>query len=227
MLSLFSYWPTLLQGFSLTCLLMCVSLLAGLVLALLFTAGSLANNFFLRKSLDGLVFFIRGTPLLIQFFLIYYGLAQFELIRLSFLWPFLREPFACAVLALSLNSACYTTVILQAALRAIPENEVSACTALGMSKWLAYRRIIFPRALRFALPAYGNEVIMLLKSTSLASAITLLDLMGVTQQLLAKTYEAVELYLLVGLIYLLLYGCINFIFKKLTARFNLCLHYGA
>ena len=136
---------------------------------------------------------------------------------MSFLWPFLREPFACAVLALSLNSACYTTVILQAAMRTIPQNEVSACTALGMSKWLTYRRIIFPRAIRFVLPAYGNEVIMLLKSTSLASAITLLDLMGVTQQLLAQTYQPVELYLLVGSVYLFLYGCISLIFKKLTA----------
>ncbi len=220
MLNLLTYWPALLHGLYLTCLLMCVSLILGLTLALLFTATSLVNNFFLKKSLDGLVFFIRGTPLLIQFFLIYYGLAQFEWVRASFLWPVLREPFSCAALALALNSACYTTVILQGALRAIPANEISACTALGMSKWLAYRRVIFPRAIRYALPAYSNEVVMLLKSTSLASAITLLDLTGVTQQLLSQTYQTASLYILVGAIYLLLYGCINFIFQKISLRFR-------
>jgi His/Glu/Gln/Arg/opine family amino acid ABC transporter permease subunit len=194
---------------------MLASVSVGLVLAILMTICSYSENFFLRKSVAILVFFIRGTPLLVQIFLIYYGAGQFEWIRNSPLWFILREPMACAIIALSLNSACYTTILLQGAIQSVPKNEIAACHAIGMPKWLAFRRIIFPRAFRLAIPAYSNEVIMILKGTSLASTITLLDLMGMTQQLIAETYATVPFYLIAAGIYLVLNGIITGIFRIL------------
>src|SRR3989338_8563956 len=160
-------------------------------------------------------FLCLGTPLLVQIFLIYYGVGQFEWIRNSVLWIILREPMACAIIAFSFNTACYTTIILKGAIHSVPRNEIDACHAMGMSKWQAMRRIIFPRAFRIALPAYSNEVLIILKSTSLASTITLLDLMGVTQQLISETYDTVTFYVIAGVIYLLLNAIITSIFMFL------------
>jgi len=215
MMNLITYWPQLANGLLITLLLMLASVSAGLVLAIFMTLCSYSDKFMLRKSVDVIVFFIRGTPLLVQIFLIYYGVGQFEWIRETSLWFILREPMACAIVALSLNSACYTTILLQGAIQSVPQNEIAACHAIGMPKWLAFRRIIFPRAFRIAIPAYSNEVIMILKGTSLASTITLLDLMGMTQQLIAETYATVPFYLIAAGLYLLLNGVIMVIFKGL------------
>lgn len=204
MINLLPYLPKLASGLSITLILMCSSIIMGFLFAVIMTAGLFSEIKLIRKSIEIFVFFIRGTPLLVQLFLIYYGLGQFEWIRESLFWIVLKEPMTCAIIALSINSACYTTILLQGAIQSVPKNEIAACHALGMSKWLAFRRIIFPRAFRLALPAYSNEIIMILKSTSLASTITLLDLMGVTQQLIAQTYETVELYLIAGMIYLII-----------------------
>jgi len=203
------------SGISITLILMLASIGIGLVCSIIMTMGSLSDIFIVRKSVGALVFFIRGTPLLVQLFLIYYGIGQFEWIRNTPAWIILREPMACAIIALSLNTACYTTILLQGAIQSVPKNEIAACEAIGMSKWLAFRRIIFPRAFRIALPAYSNEVIMVLKGTSLASTITLLDVMGVTQQLIAQTYQTVEFYLIAGGIYLILNALIMSVFKML------------
>jgi His/Glu/Gln/Arg/opine family amino acid ABC transporter permease subunit len=210
---LLTYLPAFLNGLSITLVLTLTSVFIGFGLAILLTIGSLSDFWSVRKIVDGLVFFIRGTPLLVQIFLIYYGSGQFAWLRESFLWPIFSGPMYCAIMAFSLNSACYTTVLLQGAIKSVPKNEIAACEAFGMGKWLAFRRIIFPRALRIALPAYSNEVIMVLKGTSLASTITLLDLMGVTQQLIAQTYQTVPLYLMVGAIYLLLNAIVMGCFK--------------
>lgn len=209
------YIPQFLSGLSVTLILMLASVSVGLVLAIIMTICTYSENFFFKKSVDVFVLFIRGTPLLVQIFLIYYGAGQFAWIRDSWIWFLLRDPMACAIIALSINSACYTTVLLQGAIRSVPQNEIAACEAMGMSKWLAFRRIIFPRAFRLAIPAYSNEVIMVLKGTSLASTITLLDLMGITQQLIAQTYATVELYIIAGVIYLILNAVITGVFKLL------------
>lgn len=210
-----TYLPQLLSGLSITLILMLASVSMGLLLAVGMTMCSYSENIILKKIVDVFVFFIRGTPLLVQIFLIYYGAGQFEWIRASWLWWLLREPMTCAIIALSINSACYTTVLLQGAIRSVPKNEIAACEAIGMSKWLAFRRIIFPRAFRLAIPAYSNEVIMVLKGTSLASTITLLDLMGVTQQLITQTYDTVALYVMAGMLYLLLNAIITGVFRLL------------
>ena len=149
------------------------------------------------------MFFFRGTPLLVQIFLIYYGSGQFvsELRSLG-LWQFFREPYFCAVLTLTLNTAAYTAEILRGAIRAVPFGEVEAGRAFGMSCGLILRRVILPKAFRIALPAYTNEVIFLFQATSLVSIITIMDLTGVGRVIIAETFRTFEVWIFVGLCYL-------------------------
>ncbi len=216
MTNVLTYLPDLFSGLAITLILMLASVSIGFALAILLTLGSFSTYFFVKRPIDFFIFFVRGTPLLIQLFLVYYGMSQFEWIRNSVLWIILREPMACAIITLSINTACYTAILLKGAIHSIPKNEIAACDALAMSKWLGLRHIIFPRAFRIAIPAYSNEVIIVLKCTSLASTITLLDLMGVTQQLITETYDTVSLYLIAGAIYLILNTMIMGIFKILN-----------
>jgi polar amino acid transport system permease protein len=152
----------------------------------------------------GYITFFRGTPLLVQIFLIYYGTGQFDWIRDTPLWPLLREAYWCAILAFSLNTAAYTAEILRGAIQAVPRGETEAGFALGMSRWLVFRLISLPRGFRLALPAYGNEIILLIKSSSLASTITLLDITGAARTLVAHTYAPYEVFLVAGALYLVL-----------------------
>lgn len=153
---------------------------------------------------DAYVFVFRGTPLLVQLFLIYYGLAQFPEVRASPFWPFLRDPFFCSVLALALNTAAYSSEIFRGALLAVPLGQVEAARAYGMSRFCLFRRVIFPIALRQALPAYSTEVILMTKATALASIVTLKETMFVAQKLNSQTYRAIEIFLCAGAIYLIL-----------------------
>lgn len=218
-----AYLPQLAHGLLITVLLMMSALVLGIVLALLMTFALISNRIYFMAPVQAVVFFIRGTPLLVQIFLIYFGSGQFDALKNSFLWPILREPFACAVIALALNTAAYTTVLFKGAICSVPENEVAACQALGMSRCLMLRRIILPRAFRMVLPAYSNEVIIVLKSTSLASTITILDLMGVTHKIIAQTYLTVEFLAVAGVIYLLLNSLVVTLFKCIERRVNVYL----
>jgi His/Glu/Gln/Arg/opine family amino acid ABC transporter permease subunit len=213
-----SYLPQLLNGLLTTLELMICALLLGACLAVGLTFAALSKRTILRAPVEAFIFFIRGTPLLVQIFLIYFGLGQFDWIRHSPLWILLREPFVCAVLAFAFNTAAYTTVLFKGAIQSVPEGEVVACQALGMSRLLMLRRIIFPRALRIALPTYSNEVVMILKGTSLASTITILDLMGATHKIIAQTYQTLPLLALAGVIYLLVNAIIISIFKAIEQR---------
>lgn len=217
------YLPDLGQGVLITALLMIFALFFGILLSLLLTLAAISERSFLRAPVTVFVFFMRGTPLLVQIFLIYFGSGQFDWIKNSPLWWLLREPFNCAVIALALNTSAYTTVLLKGAIASVPENEVAACQALGMSRWQMLRRIILPRAFRIALPAYSNEVIMVLKGTSLASTITLLDLMGVTNQIIARTYATMEFLCVAGIVYLFLNVIIVSFFKLLERKANVYL----
>lgn len=217
-MNLLTYLPNFLSGICITLILMSASLVIGFALALILTFSEWSSVTFFKKCVNTFIFIIRGTPLLVQLFLIYYGIGQFEWIRNSSLWFLLKEPMVCAIIALSINTACYTTILLRGAINSVPKNEIAACEALGMSKWLALRKIILPLAFRIMLPAYSNEVIMILKGTSLASTITLLDVMGVTQQLIAATYNTVTFYLIAAAIYLLLNCIILLLFKFITKR---------
>jgi octopine/nopaline transport system permease protein len=168
------------------------------------------------------VFAFRGTPLLVQIFLIYYGLGQFRAVRLSVLWPFLREPYWCAVLALTLNTAAYASEIIRGGLAAVPHGEIEAARACGMSRRLAFRRIVLPLVLRQALPAYGNELILMVKATSLASIITLMEITGIAAKLVSDTYRVIEVFVVAGALYL----AINFVLTRLVmaAEYSLTPH---
>lgn len=217
-MNVLQYLPKLLSGTVVTLELMVLALFIGFCLALCVTACLESGRRYLKAPAQAFVFVIRGTPLLIQFFIIYYGTGQFLWLHQTFLWAVFKHPFWCAVIALALNTSAYTAVLLRGAIHAVPVGEVQACQVLGLSTWQMYRRVILPRAFRIVLPAYSNEVIMILKGTSLASTITIMDLMGVTRHLIAATFETIPLFILAGIIYLVLNGLIMIGFKLLIWR---------
>jgi octopine/nopaline transport system permease protein len=153
----------------------------------------------------------RGSPLLIQMFLVYYGLGQFGVIRESFMWPVLREPYVCAVLSLALCTAGYTAEIIRGGLMAVPVGQIEAGYSIGLSGFSLLRRIIGPIALRQCLPAYSTEAVLLVKSTALASLVTVWEVTGVAQQIIQQTYRTTEVFICAALIYLFL----NFVVVRL------------
>jgi octopine/nopaline transport system permease protein len=196
-----TFWQ-LVKGLPLLFQLASLSLVLGAALALLLAVMRESRIGPLDWFARSFIFVFRGTPLLVQIFLIYYGLGQFPEVRASFLWPFLREAFWCALLALTLNTAAYGSEIIRGGLASVPLGQIEAGRAAGMSGLLLFRRIIAPIALRQALPAYSNEVILMVKATSLASIITLMEVTGIAQKLIAQTFRAIEIFIVAGLIYL-------------------------
>jgi octopine/nopaline transport system permease protein len=204
----------LLSGAPLTLELTVVAFAIGLVLALLLAFMRFSRFAALRGFAGFYVFVIRGTPLLVQIFLIYYGLGQFRPTLQSLgLWHFFREAYWCGILALSLNSAAYGSEVVRGALASVSPREIEAAKACGMSGMLLYRRIILPLALRQAVPAYGNELILMVKATSLVSIITMMEITGIAARLIADTYRPVEVFIAAGTIYLV----INFVLTRLVA----------
>lgn len=192
----------LLSGAPLTLQLAAFSVGAGAVLAVLLALMRLSGNPLLDYPARSYVFVFRGTPLLVQIFLIYYGLGQFPEIRDSFAWPFLRQPYWCALLALTLNTAAYSSEIIRGGILSVPFGQIEAARACGMSRALIFRRIVVPQGLRVALPAYGNEIILMTRSTALASVITLMEVTGIASKIIAETFRPVEVFICAGAIYL-------------------------
>ena len=145
---------------------------------------------------------IRGTPLLVQLFLVYYGLAQFDVVKQSVFWPWLSSAWFCAIAAFAVNTCAYTIEILHGAMRAVPAGEIEAGRAMGMSRGALLRRVVLPAAIRRMLPAYGNEVILMLQATSLASTVTLLDITGAARTMNSTYYLPFESFLTAAVIYL-------------------------
>jgi len=208
-------FPKLLSGLNLTIQLVIISLFLGFCLAIGLALLRLSNNTFLSFFAKTYVFFFRGTPLLVQIFLIYYGIAQFEIIRESFVWFFFKEAYWCGILALTLNTCAYSSEIIRGGILSVPFGQIESAKSVGMSRFLLYRRIILPIAFRQALPAYGNEIILMVKATSLVSTITLMEVTGIARLIIAKTFSPVEIFIVAGLIYL----TINFIVTRLV---NFC-----
>jgi octopine/nopaline transport system permease protein/arginine/ornithine transport system permease protein len=213
--------PRFLSGAWVTVELTALSVLIGLVCSLPVALARLSPNPLLSWPAYAYMFYFRGTPLLVQIFLIYYGSGQFvsELRSLG-LWQFFREPYFCAVLTLTLNTAAYTAEILRGAIRAVPFGEVEAGRAFGMSRTLILRRVILPKAFRLALPAYTNEVIFLFQATSLVSIITIMDLTGVGRVIIAETFRTFEIWIFVGVCYLVMSYAILYAFKRLEHRLS-------
>jgi len=210
--------PKLLKATELTLLLVGTTVVIGLALSFIIALLRVSPRWYFRWPATGYIFFFRGSPLLVQLFLIYYGLPQFESVRDSLFWPILRQPLWCALLAFCLNTAAYTGELLRGAIESVPAGQIEAGRAMGMSRWMLYRRIIFPQAIRIALPAYSNEVIYTIKDSSLASVVTLLELTGMARNIVAKTYKPLEIFLLAGGIYLLLVFVATRVFKWLEKR---------
>ncbi len=217
---IYTYLPRLLDGAWLTLELVLISGLIGIALAIPLSLMRASSHAWLRALPFAYIFFFRGTPLLVQIFLIYYGASQFEAIKSSMLWPILKEPYWCAIIAFSLNTAAYSAELFRGAIQAIPVGELEAGEAVGMSKALMIRRIILPRAFGIALPAYGNEVILMLKSSALASTITLLDVTGMARTIIARTYTPLEMFLAAGLVYLAISALVIALFRFLEYRLN-------
>ncbi|MFV0473536.1 MAG: ABC transporter permease [Pikeienuella sp.] len=196
--------PALLGGLAVTLQLVAAALVVGFVIALPTALARLSRFALLRWLSLGYVFSFRGTPLLVQIFLIYYGLAQFEMVRDSALWPILREPYWCALIAFALNTGAYSAEVFRGGIMSVPQGQVEAAQAIGMSPATVFWRVVWPQALRQALPAYGNEIILLVKASSLASTVTLMDLTGVARSLAAETYMPIEVFAASALIYLAL-----------------------
>ena len=208
-------FPKLLSGLNLTIQLVTISLFLGFCLAIGLALLRLSNNTFLSFFAKTYVFYFRGTPLLVQIFLIYYGIAQFEIIRETFVWSFFKEAYWCGILALTLNTCAYSSEIIRGGIQSVPFGQIESAKSVGMSRFLLYRRIILPIAFRQALPAYGNEIILMVKATSLVSTITLMEVTGIARLIIAKTFSPVEVFIVAGLIYL----TINFIVTRFV---NLC-----
>jgi len=208
-------FPKLLSGLNLTIQLVTISLFLGFCLAIGLALLRLSNNTFLSFFAKTYVFYFRGTPLLVQIFLIYYGIAQFEIIRETFVWSFFKEAYWCGILALTLNTCAYSSEIIRGGIMSVPFGQIESAKSVGMSRFLLYRRIILPIAFRQALPAYGNEIILMVKATSLVSTITLMEVTGIARLIIAKTFSPVEIFIVAGLIYL----TINFIVTRLV---NFC-----
>ena len=194
--------PQYLAGAWTTTQLLFIALISGLVFAVPFAVLRTLPSGWAWRPVWLFTYVIRGTPLLVQLFLIYYGLAQFAWVRESIAWPWLSSAWFCACLAFAINTCAYTTEIIAGAIRTTPPGEVEAARAMGMSRSTLFRRILLPSAARRAIPAYGNEVILMLQGTSLASVVTLLDLTGVARDVNSRFFVPFEAFIAAALLYL-------------------------
>jgi arginine/ornithine transport system permease protein len=207
-----------LRGLWTTVWLTAAALALGLVLAVPLGILRTSKNPLVNGPVWLYTYVFRGTPLLVQLFIIYYGSGQFVAIRESFLWPMLSQAWFCALLAFTLNTAAYTAEIIRGAIQTTPRGEVEAARACGMSPWLMYRRVILPSAFRRALPMYGNEVIFMLHGTAVASVVTIIDLTGAARIVNSRFYSPYEAFLTAALFYMALTFAIVGAFRLLEGR---------
>ena len=209
--TIMEYWG----GLVTTVQLVFLSLVLGLVLALPLAIMRTSRNPLISGPVWLYTYVFRGTPLLIQLYIIYYGIAQIEGIQQTFWWDIFREAFYPALLAFTLNTAAYTTEIIRGAIIATPNGEIEAAKAYGMGWALRMRRIILPSAARRAVQAYSNEVIFMLHASAIASVVTLVDLTGAARNIYSRFYAPFDAFIFVALIYLALTFMLVFAFRKL------------
>ena len=211
--------PAFAQGLGVCLVLLGLSLATGLVLSVPLAVARVSAQRALWLPVWCFTYVFRGTPLLVQLFVVYYGFAQFEAVRTSPLWPLLREPWFCAWLAFALNTTAYTTEIFAGALRATPHGELEAARAYGLSGWMLYTRVLLPSALRRALPQYSNEVVGTMHATAIVSTVTLVDITRVARDVYANHLLPAEAFGTAALIYFLLTFALVGGFKLLERRF--------
>lgn len=210
------YFLTIAQGIPTSLLLTVVSLAIAFFLAIGMTFLLSLGSKLLKSAVKIYVILFTGTPLLVQFFLIYAGPGQFQWIVDGPLWYLLSNAWFCAMLTLALNSAAYSTQLFHGAVKAIPKGQWESCAALGLSRWQTLK-ILIPYALKRALPSYSNEIILVFKGTSLASTITILDIMGYARQLYGTEYDAITIYGIAGAIYLVITGITTLLLRRLES----------
>ncbi|MDC6448221.1 ABC transporter permease subunit [Alphaproteobacteria bacterium] len=217
---LFRNFIEVIAGLDNTLLLLIISLPIGFVLSLIFALGRVSSKKFISKPIASYIFIVRGTPLLVQIYLIYFGLGSIIFIRDSFLWYLLKEPFWCGVLALTINTVAYGSEIFRGGIQSVTKGQVESGQALGFNKIMLYRKLIIPIALRKVLPSYGNELILMVKATSLVSLTTYMEMTGIARKIMSKTFAPVEAFLAAGILYLFLnFLMIQFI-KYLEWKYN-------
>ncbi len=214
---LWEYLVTISQGIGASLQLTAISLVIAFIIAIPFTVLLSMENRLAKGFVNGFITLFTGTPLLIQFFLIYSGPGQFQWIIDSPLWFFLSDAWFCAVLALALNSAAYSTLLFHGAVKAIPKGQWETCAALGLNR-LQTLKILIPYALKRALPSYSNEIVLVFKGTSLASTITIMDIMGYARQLYGTEYDALSIFGMAGVIYLIITGIMTVLLRKLENK---------
>ncbi len=214
--------PKLLSATLTTLKLLSLSLIFGLIIGLIFAIMRISKNKLISNFSYGFSYVFRGTPLLVQIFIIYFGLGQIEYLRSTVLWTILKEPYWCAIIAFSLNTGAYTSEILRSAFQTIKSGLIEAGKSLGIPSKIIFYKIQIPIAIRQSLPAYGNEIILMLKGTSLASTVTLMDLTGVAKYIISTTFKPVEVFIVAGSIYLfltfLIHNFIKFAEKKMRTN---------
>ena len=212
--------PKLLNAAVITLKLLSVSLIIGLFIGLFFAILRLNKNIFINRFAYGYSYVFRGTPLLVQIFIIYYGLGQIEYFRSTVFWVIFKEPYWCAIIAFALNTGAYTSEILRSAFQTIKPGYIEAGKSLGLSSKIIFYKIQIPIAIRQSLPAYGNEIILMLKGTSLASTVTLMDLTGVAKYIISTTFKPIEVFIVAGGIYLFMTFLIHNLIKYLEKKYS-------
>ena len=213
-------FPKLLNATVITLKLLSASLFFGLFIGLLFAVLRMNKNPILNRFSYGYSYVFRGTPLLVQIFIIYYGLGQIEYFRSTVLWVIFKEPYWCAIIAFALNTGAYTSEILRSAFQTIKPGFIEAGKSLGISSRIIFYKIQIPIAIKQSLPAYGNEIILMLKGTSLASTVTLMDLTGVAKYIISTTFRPIEVFIVAGSIYLFMTFLVHNLIKFLERRYN-------
>ena len=213
-------FPKLLNATVITLKLLSLSLFFGLFIGLLFAILRMNKNPIINKFAYGYSYVFRGTPLLVQIFIIYFGLGQIEYLRSTIFWVILKEPYWCAIIAFTLNTGAYTSEILRSAFQTIKPGYIEAGKSLGISSKIIFYKIQIPIAIRQSLPAYGNEIILMLKGTSLASTVTLMDLTGVAKYIISTTFKPIEVFIVAGSIYLFMTFLVHTTIKYLERKFS-------
>ena len=210
--------PLYFSGALVTLKVLLISLFFGLMLAIPLALMRVSRSPLINFPAWVYTYVIRGTPMLVQLFLIYFGLAQFEAVRQSVLWPYLSSATFCACLAFAINTSAYSAELLAGSLKSTPHGEIEAGKAMGMSRATLFRRILLPSALRRALPQYSNEVLMMLQTTSLASIVTLVDITGAARTVSARYYLPFEAFVTAAIFYLVLTFILVRLFKLAERR---------
>lgn len=206
------------SGFLFTLAITLASFVLGQVVALPLALALVSGKRWIRHPAATYTFLVRGSPLLVQLFLVYFGLGQLEAVRDSFLWPVLRSAVSCAILTIGLNSAAYMAELLAGAIRQLPQGQTEAGQALGLRTSAMLLRIVLPQVYRAVLPGIGNELILVMKGSTLASAVTVLEMTAAAKTFVTRTYAPFETFLVAGAAYLLLGALFGRVFRSIEAR---------